>query len=253
MMPVLFVGHGSPMNIIEDNQFTQGWRQITSQIPTPDAILCISAHWETNGTSVLSTEFPHTIHDFYGFPKALYEITYPAKGSLDLVNQVISLLGENTRKDSTWGFDHGAWCVLHTMYPKANIPTIQLSIDQNATPEELFQIGKKLKFLRDQNILILGSGNVVHNLRMLDFSVDGGFDWAYEFDHFIETSIKKREYRQIIAHRDLGLISKYSIPTTEHFNPLLFVLGAADSFDQVTVFNRAFMAGSLSMTSYLFQ
>ena len=197
MMPVLFVGHGSPMNTIENNEYTKGWQEIAFSIPKPTAILSISAHWLTNGTQVSILENPKTIHDFYGFPKALFDMEYKAKGSPMLAEKTIELLGDIAIADNNWGLDHGTWSVLSVMYPKADIPVYQMSIDRKATPEELFEIGKKLKTLRDSNVLILGSGNVVHNLGVLDFSMNGGFDWAYNFDNYITEKVKERFCKHI--------------------------------------------------------
>ncbi len=238
MMPVMFVGHGSPMNAIEDNIFTKGWQEIASSIPKPDAILVISAHWEAKGTFVSIVNKPKTIHDFFGFPT--------------LANKTLELLDGIAKPDTSWGLDHGAWSVLKVMYPNADIPVFQMSIDEQASTKEHFEIGQKLHSLREINVLILGSGNVVHNLGMLNFSADGGFDWALKFDNDIKEKIEKREFESVMNHRELGTISRYAVPTTDHFNPLLYILGATDSSDQLTIYNNACMAGSLSMTSYVF-
>jgi len=250
--PVIFVGHGSPMNAIEDNEFTRGWRNMASSIQKPKAILSISAHWVTNGTKVLNVETPETIHDFYGFPKSLFDIEYKAAGSPELVKKTVKLLHDIATEDDGWGLDHGTWSVLHIMYPDADIPVYQLSIDKNATPQELFDIGKKLKPLREENVLIMGSGDVVHNLGMVDFEMDGGYEWANEFDDFIKEKIISRDFDSIIKYNEFGKAARYSVPTTEHFNPLLYVLGATDENDKVEIYNNKCTAGSLSMTSYIF-
>lgn len=252
MMPVLFAGHGSPMNAIEDNRFTKGWRQMAESIPRPKGILCISAHWETEGTKVSTVENPKTIHDFYGFPKELFEIQYPAKGSPELARETRSLLGDMASGDKNWGLDHGAWSVLRVMYPEADIPVVQLSLDYHATREQLFEIGKRIGPLREKEILILGSGNIVHNLRILDYSLDSGFDWAVTFDDYITQKIMGKDFLGILNHRCLADVSRLSVPTTEHFNPLLVVLGAVNETDEVKIYNKACMAGSISMTSYVF-
>ena len=252
MMPVLFVGHGSPMNAIESNKFTKGWQEIATSIPIPTAILSISAHWLTDGTHVSTVENPNTIHDFYGFPQTLFSVKYNAKGCPLLAQETIDLLGGIAVADNSWGLDHGTWSVLRVMYPNANIPVYQLSINTQATPKELFEIGRKLKPLRERNVLILASGNVVHNLGVLDFSVNGGFDWANNFDDFIENKIKNRDFEDIFKYRELGDIARYSVPTTDHFHPLFYILGATESTDKISVFNKSCMAGSLSMTSYMF-
>lgn len=251
MMPVIFIGHGSPMNAIENNGYTKVWKEIAASLPKPDVILSISAHWTTKGTRVSTLEKPQTIHDFYGFPQELFEVEYKAKGARILALETVDLL-EGAAEDESWGLDHGTWSVLNVMYPDADIPVYQLSIDEQATPQELFKIGEKLKPLREKNVLIMGSGNIVHNLRILDYSRNTGFDWAIEFDDFIENKVKERDFKGICNYEKLGNIAKLSVPTTEHFYPLLYILGLVNNKDQLTVFNKAYMAGGLSMTSYVF-
>lgn len=253
MMPIIFVGHGSPMNAIENNEFTKGWRDMAAAIQKPDAILSISAHWFTNGTKVLNVEKPQTIYDFYGFPRNLYEIDYKAPGAPELAKKTAELLDGIAIEDNNWGLDHGTWSVLHIMYPEADIPVYQLSVDKNATPQECFDIGRKIKSLRDENILIMGSGNIVHNLRMVDFEEEGGFDWAHEFDNLIKENIQKMYFDRVINYKDLERTAKYAVPTVDHFYPILYVIGAVDENDKVEVYNNKCMAGSLSMTSYVFK
>lgn len=252
MFPIMFIGHGTPMNAIEDNEYTRGWQEIAASIPKPTAILCISAHWETQGTRVLTEENPKTIYDFYGFPKELYDVIYNTKGTPQLAKEIQGLVGATASKEDEWGIDHGTWSVLRIMYPKADIPVCQMSIDHQGSPKELFELGKKLKSLRDKNVLILGSGNIVHNLRAVDFNTVGGFDWAYSFDNYIKENIEKKDYENILKYKELGNIATYSVPTTEHFNPLLYILGATCDEDKVHIYNNSCMAGSLSMTSYVF-
>ena len=252
MMPVIFIGHGSPMNAIEENEYTKGWKEIADNIPKPKVILSISAHWVTDGTKVSTVENPKTIHDFYGFPKELYDVEYKAKGSLESAVKTIELLDGIARADDSWGLDHGTWSVLRVMYPNADIPVYQMSIDMNATPKELFEIGKKLKSLRDSDILILGSGNIVHNLGIMDYSMEDGFDLAIEFNDYITKKIEQRDFESIFNYKQLGNAARLSVPTTEHFNPLLYVLGATTDLDKVTIFNKSFMAGSLAMISFVF-
>jgi len=252
MMPVIFIGHGSPMNAIEENEYTKGWKEITNSIPKPAAILSISAHWVTNGTKVSTVENPKTIHDFYGFPKELYDVEYKAKGSTEIALKTIELLDGIAVADNSWGLDHGTWSVLNVMYPNADIPVYQMSIDMNAMPEELFEIGKKLKSLRDSNILIMGSGNIVHNLGIMNFSMENGFDLAIEFNDYITKKIEQRDFESILNYKNLGNAAKLAVPTTEHFVPLLYILGATSDSDKVKIFNRSYMAGSLAMTSFVF-
>ena len=252
MMPVVFVGHGTPMNAIEDNEYTKGWKEISAAIPKPDAILAISAHWYTEGTRLLTTDHPKTIHDFYGFPKELFDIEYSAPGAPNLAHRTMELAGGAAFSDNTWGIDHGTWSVLRRMYPDADIPVCQMSIDQNLSPKESYQLGEKLKSLREKNILIFGSGNVVHNLGRVDFEAQGGFDWANEFDEYVKSSIEAKDFERVINYTKAGSCANYAFPTPEHFYPLLYVLGACDEKDKVTVYNNSCTMGSLSMTSYLF-
>ena len=252
MYPVLFVGHGSPMNAIEDNLITKGWKEIALSMPKPKAIVVISAHWETRGTKILDKEDPKTIYDFYGFPKALYEILYKAKSPEALRSKVKGLVVGSTFDDS-WGWDHGTWSVLRVMYPDADIPVVQISIDHYATPRTYYEIGQNLKSLRNEGIMILGSGNIVHNLRLASFNIAGGYDWAEKFDCYIDDNIKSWNHEAIINYQSLGEISRLSVPTSEHFNPLLFILGATDENDEISVYNHFQFAGSVSMTSYVFR
>lgn len=252
MMPAVFVGHGSPMNAIEDNQFTEGWRQIAVSLPKPQAILCISAHWETNGTRVSTLKNPETIHDFYGFPQALFDVQYKAQGSPRYAGQAINLLAGKAAADESWGLDHGAWSVLRVMYPQADIPVFQMSIDKKAAPRDLFEIGAKLAPLRENDVLIMGSGNIVHNLGAVDFYNEGGFDWAVDFDGYIKAKIEEKDYDSVIDYRSRGNSARLSVPTAEHFNPLLYILGAAHGDGSTAVYNNSCVYGSISMTSYVF-
>ncbi len=251
MMPVVFVGHGSPMNVVEENIYTEGWQKISESIPKPEAILAISAHWYTEGTRLQTADKPKTIHDFYGFPKELYDMEYPAPGAPALANKVLGLL-DNSMEDNSWGLDHGTWSVLKRMYPGADIPVCQMGIDRRMTLQELYETGEKLKSLRAENVLILGSGNVVHNLRYVDFSAAGGYDWAEEFDAYIRGRIEARDYSGVIDYKKAGESARLAFPTQEHFDPLLYVLGAVNPNDGVSVYNDSCTLGSLSMTSYVF-
>ncbi len=250
-MPVLFIGHGSPMNAIEDNIFTTTWTEIGLSLPRPKAILSISAHWYTDRTQVNDENHPATIYDMYGFPDELYRITYPAPGSPELAMDVKQLIGDLVTVDNSWGLDHGTWSVLNKLYPKADIPVVQLSIDRNAPAEAHYELGRKLKPLRDQGILIFSSGNVVHNLNKADMSMENGYDWAYEFDEYIHNSILLGKFENVVNYKKAGSSSEMAFWTPEHFYPLLYTLGCLDKFDIIEVYNKACVYGSLSMTSYI--
>jgi len=253
-MPVLFVGHGSPMNAIEDNEYTRTWKIIAEQIPKPKVILSISAHWYTRGTRVMNEENPKTVHDMYGFPKELYEISYNTKGSPYIAKDAKDLISRNTKYDNSWGIDHGTWSVLVHMYPKRDIPVFQISVDANASPEEHYRIGRELKVLREQGVLIFCSGNIVHNLGLVDWSKAGrGFDWAYQFDAYIYENTLKRDHDNILKFKEQGNVARLAVPTPDHFYPFLYALGASDEADMISVFNQKCELGSLSMTSYLWK
>lgn len=251
-MPMAFIGHGSPMNIIENNDYTKNWEDIAKQIPRPSSILMISAHWYTKATKLMTNPQPETIYDFYGFPEELYHIKYNAKGAVELADRINQITIENTYSDPQYGLDHGAWSVLKFMYPDADIPVTQLSVDASLSPDDIFKLGLELSSLRNQGVLILGSGNVVHNLRLVDFSIEGGYDWAYEFDHYIKHHTMDHKFNKVVNYKDAGSCSNYAFTTPDHFYPLLYLLGAADNHDKITVYNDSCLYGSLSMTSYLF-
>jgi 4,5-DOPA dioxygenase extradiol len=253
-MPVLFLGHGSPMNAIEENEFVTGFRTIAKTIPTPTAILCISAHWFTKGTKVTAMEIPKTIHDFGGLPKELFEVQYPAKGSPDLAQLTKDLiLPTEVELSHDWGLDHGAWSVIKHLYPEANIPVIQMSIDYSLTGQQHFDMAKKLDALRNKGILIIGSGNMIHNLRMIDwenFDKDNyGFDWAIEAREKINKNIIDGDFSNLINFQKQGKAFDLAIPTPEHYLPLLYTLGLKNNSENIQLFNDKFVAGSLSMTS----
>ena len=252
-MPVLFVGHGSPMNIIEENPFTQGWARIAQEIPRPRAILCISAHWYTDGDGVLKTAQPETIHDFYGFPRALYEVKYPAPGDPVLAMEVAGLFGGEAFVDTERGLDHGVWSVLHFMYPQADIPVLQLTVNAALSPQESYLTGQRLKALRDEGVLILGSGNVVHNLGRIAWDQPGGFPWADAFDAYIKEAVLAGRHEDVVHYQNAGPAAHSAFVTRDHFDPLLYALGATDQGESIRVFNDARIMGSLSMTSYLFE
>lgn len=253
-MPALFIGHGSPMNALEDNRFVQEFRRVEKTIPQPKAILCVSAHWFTRGTKVTAMTSPRTIHDFGGFPKALYEVQYPAPGSPELAQAAAKLVDStDIALDKSWGLDHGAWTVLKHLYPAANIPIVQLSIDRTQPPKFHYELGKQLDALRHRGILIVGSGNIVHNLREVDFrQIDRpnyGFDWAVEAQQFVNAQLAKGDYTPLIHYSQQGRAMKLAVPTPDHYLPLLYVLGLQHKPDQLTLFNNEMLGGSLSMTS----
>lgn len=252
-MPVLFVGHGSPMNAIEDNKFTLKWEALAEKLPKPKAILSISAHWYTKGSKIMDEEFPKTIYDMYGFPDELYKIVYAAKGSLVLAHKTAKMLTCPVEIDNTWGYDHGTWSVLHRIYPNADIPLIQLSVDRNASMQEHYEIGKNLNKLREEGVLIFGSGNVTHNLRRVDWHNKGGYDWAEDFDKYIIENIKNKNYDNVINYKKAGKSAEFAVPISDHYAPLLYVLGALEGGENLTVFNDECILGSLSMTSFLFE
>jgi 4,5-DOPA dioxygenase extradiol len=253
-MPVLFLGHGSPMNAIEENQFVQNFRNISKEIPKPNAILCISAHWFTNGTFVTAMEMPNTIHDFYGFPKELFEVQYPAKGSPELAAETKKILLPNlVEEDYNWGLDHGAWSVIRHLYPNADIPVIQLSIDYTNPAQYHFNLAKKLSKLREKGILIIGSGNIVHNLRMVDFrninTVGYGYDWAIEAREKTNNWLLDGNFQNLIDYQKQGTFLQTAVPTPDHYLPLIYSLGLKEKSENLSLFNDELIGGSLSMTS----
>lgn len=253
-MPVLFVGHGSPMNAIEDNQYTRAWESIAERIPRPKVILSVSAHWFTRGTRIMNEENPRTIYDMYGFPKELYELTYNVAGSPGMAKVVREMISRKTQYDNSWGIDHGTWSVLVHMYPGRDIPVFQVSVDADAPPEEHYKIGRELRALREQEVLIFGTGNIVHNLRLVDWHKESkGYDWAYEFDEYIYENILNRNHENILKYKQLGDTARLAVPTPDHFYPLLYVLGASDEEDKISVYNKSCELGSLTMTAYLFE
>jgi 4,5-DOPA dioxygenase extradiol len=253
-VPVLFIGHGSPMNAIEDNEFTEGWKAVAASFPEPEAILCVSAHWETDGTRVTAMMKPETIHDFGGFPRQLYEVQYPAAGNPALADEVKSLISlTDTGLDNSWGLDHGCWSVLKRMYPKANIPVIQLSLNYRQPAHFHYNIAHELAPLREKGVLIIGSGNMVHNLRLVSWenlNKSGfTFDWAAEASAKMKNFILSDDHASLVNYRKQGKEFELAIPTPEHYLPLLYVLGLKDENDTVALFNDKAVGGSLTMTS----
>lgn len=254
-MPVLFVGHGSPMNAVNENAWTKTLNDLGKNLPQPKAILCISAHWMTRGTKILSVDYPKTIHDFGNFPQELFDIEYPAPGEPDIAKEIYFLLKPfKALLDTSWGLDHGAWSVLVHMYPEANIPVLQISLDQGLNEKAHVEIGKALRSLREQGVLILGSGNIVHNLRKINWQNQEAvpFDWTLKFDSAIRDALLKRDEDVLLLHKQiLGEASSLSVPTDEHYWPLLYCYGASDSQDQVSFPYEGYEMGSLSMRTVM--
>jgi len=253
-MPVLFLGHGSPMNAIEENEFVSGFRNIGKQIPKPNAILCVSAHWETRGTFVTAMSNPPTIHDFGGFPKALFDVQYPAPGSPDLAKETKALVKKTEiGLDDKWGLDHGAWSVIKHLYPNADVPVIQMSLDYYQAPQYHYELAKELSALRKKGVLIIGSGNMVHNLGMVAWdklnTVDYGFDWALEAREKMKKYMLNGDFNQLINYKSQGRSFELAIPSPEHYLPLLYALALKEENEQLTLFNDKPVAGSLTMTS----
>ena len=247
--PALFIGHGSPMQAIEPSRYTAAWELLGRTLPRPRAIVVVSAHWVTNGTAVTTAAQPATIHDFYGFPAALYQLQYPARGDVALAAQVQGLLSPTqVRADTEWGLDHGSWSVLRYMYPAADIPTVQLSIDANLAPRAHYQLGRQLGALRDEGVLILGSGNVVHNLRALQYSATAPvLPWAAEFNDTLRAAVLAGEHATLIDYPSMGSAARMSVPTPEHYLPLLYVLGTQSGDDAVSIPIDGLDLGAISM------
>lgn len=252
-MPVLFLGHGSPMNAIEENEFVAGFRNVANNIPTPSAILCISAHWETKGTFVTAMESPRTIHDFGGFSKELFAVQYPAPGSPDLAKETQSLITKTeVGLDDKWGLDHGAWSVIKHLYPNADIPVIQMSIDYSQTPRYHYELAQQIKSLRKKGVLIIGSGNMVHNLGKVEWrrlNEIFGYDWALEANDKMKKFIIDGNHKELVDFRSQGKAFDLAIPTPEHYLPLLYSLALQDKNEEVAFFNDQAVAGALTMTS----
>ncbi|WP_293902306.1 4,5-DOPA dioxygenase extradiol [Sporocytophaga sp.] len=249
-MPVLFLGHGSPMNALQQNEFSKGWQDAGKSLPTPKAILCISAHWETKGTFVTAMAKPKTIHDFGGFPKELHEFQYPAPGSPELADDVKGIVKKTSvQSDHNWGLDHGSWSVITHLYPGANIPVIQMSMDYTKDPLWHYELAKDLSVLRQKGILIMGSGNIVHNLHRADWNTQGGFDWAIEANEKVKKLILENNHNSLINYHLLGKEVQLAVPSPEHYMPLLYVLGLKQDKETPMLFNDKTELGSISMTS----
>lgn len=249
-MPVLFIGHGSPMNAIEMNEFSTSWVEMGRNLPKPKAILAVSAHWESIGSKVTAMEKPRTIHDFGGFPQALFDIQYPAPGSPHLVKTIREII-KNTpvEPDNHWGLDHGTWSVLSRLFPNADVPVVQLSLDRQKTPLQHYQLGNELGELREEEVLIVSSGNIVHNLRMAIFDDHQSFPWAESFDEKVKNWILTDDHEPLIEYEKHGQEAALSINSAEHYKPLLYTLGLKSVGESIEFFADKVTFGSISMRS----
>ena len=255
-MPMLFIGHGNPMNAIEENSFVQGFRDTAKKLPKPTAIVCISAHWETKGTQVTAMKIPQTIHDFGGFPQALFDVQYPAPGSPELAKTVKDVFSPiPVELDQQWGLDHGTWSTLIHFFPKADVPVIQLSLDYTLSAQQHYDLAKKLSILRSKGVLIVGSGNVIHNLGLVDFrnmnKENYGYDWAIEARELTNKWIIEGNHKPLIDYKNQGKALNLAAPSPDHYLPLLYILSLQDKTDKIELFNDKLVAGSLSMTSVI--
>lgn len=255
-MPVIFIGHGSPMNAIADNDYTRAWAEIGRALPKPKAILCISAHWYIPTVAVTAMASPRTIHDFGGFPRELFEFQYPAPGSPELAERVGELLGGNVAfDDQHWGLDHGTWSVLCHVYPEANVPVVQLSLNETMPAAFHYDLAKRLAPLRDEGVLIVGSGNLVHNLHAYAWGRHDvtAFDWALRFEQTARQLITDSNHEQLINYESLGDDAMLSIPTPDHYLPLLYILALVQNDDTISFPVEGFDGGSISMLSVMAQ
>ena len=252
-MPLLFIGHGSPMNAIDDNSYTKNLTALGQKIPKPAAILVISAHWMTDGNWVTEMTTPKTIHDFHGFPQPLFDVQYPAPGSPETAKLIRELVNEpKVNPDLTdWGLDHGTWAVLRHMYPNADIPVLQLSLDLKQPADYHIKIGQQLSKLREKGVLILGSGNLVHNLRTLRWEPNAKpYDWAVEFDEWLKKKLTERDFKSVLNDFHQTPAGKLSVPSMDHYLPLHYILGAADKNDELHFEYEEMQNGSISMRSF---
>ncbi len=256
VMPTLFIGHGTPMNSIDNNKFSLNWAELGNSLPKPKAIIVVSAHWLTKGTHITAMNNPTTIHDFYGFPQALFDVNYPAPGNPALAQEVKNqLTNYNIDLDHEWGLDHGTWTVTRHMFPKADIPILQLSIDFNQPLDYHYELATQLKDLRKKGVLILGSGNMVHNLRMVVWNKINdsyGYDWAIEINEIMKNKIASNSFKDLIDYEKLNSHIKLAIPSLDHYIPMIYNLGLKDNKDDLLFFNDECVAGSLTMTSFMY-
>lgn len=249
-MPVFFIGHGNPMNGILENDYTRGWKKAFDNVHKPTAIIVVSAHWETRGTQITAMKKPRTIYDFYGFPPELFAAKYEATGNPELAKEVAEKLKNRLIElDENWGLDHGSWTILKHLYPNADVSVLQLSLDYGKSPKEHYELAKELRFLREKGVLIIGSGNLVHNLRMADFRNSKKYDWAISADNKLKNLILSGEHDKLIKYESLGNDAALAIPSAEHFLPLLYVLALMNENETVEIFNDSIDLGSISMTS----
>jgi 4,5-DOPA dioxygenase extradiol len=253
-MPALFVGHGSPMNAIESNKYSQGWKELGTRIKKPDAILSVSGHWFTKGTKITDAPKPKPVYDMYGFPEDLYRVVYRPDGAPELAHETVSLIqSAKVEIDNSWGIDHGTWAVLCRMFPEADIPVYQLSVDAGVSAETHYNIGREIACLREKGVMIFGSGNVVHNLMRVNWDMSDGYPWAVEFDDYIKDKVVAGKYDEVLNYTKAGSSASLAFSTPDHFNPLLYVLGASHKDDKLTILNDSCTLGALSMTCYLFE
>lgn len=255
IQPVFFIGHGSPMNAIENNVFSDCWKEIGKSIELPEAVLVISAHWLTRGTHITAMEQPRTIHDFGGFPQELFDVEYPAHGSPALAEETVALIkSTDVGLDHDWGLDHGTWSIVRHMFPEANIPVLQLSIDYPKNAQYHYDLAKELYELRSRGVLIIGSGNMIHNLRMLDWknvsTLSSGYDWAVELNDVMKKNILSKNHTDLIDYQRMGKAAQWAIPTPDHYFPMLYALGLQHHKDDIHFFNDYLIGGSLDMTSF---
>lgn len=249
-MPVFFIGHGNPMNGIIENDYTRGWKKAVKGTSKPNAIIVVSAHWETRGTQITAMKTPRTIYDFYGFPPELFAAKYDASGNPELAKEVAGNLKDRMISlDANWGLDHGSWTILKHLYPDADVPILQLSLDYGKSAKAHYELAKDLKFLRERGVLIIGSGNMVHNLRMADFQNSNVHDWAASANNKFKKLILSGEHDKLIKYESLGNDAALAIPSAEHYLPLLYVLALMDENETVEIFNDAIDLASISMTS----
>lgn len=254
-MPTVFFGHGNPMNALHDNAWSRGWAALGRRLPRPRAVLCVSAHWYLPGTALTAMAAPRTIHDFGGFPRALFDAQYPAPGDLELVRRVRELLSPiEVRADLSWGLDHGTWSVLRHVFPAADVPVVQLSIDESKAPAFHYGLGRLLRPLRDEGILLIGSGDIVHNLHTYAWGRHPAepFDWALRFEHKARQLMEQGDHPSLVDYESLGSDAALSVPTPEHYLPLLYVLGASDDDEAVTFPVEGMDGGSISMLTVQF-